>query len=131
MRIWSEWDERDQVLTLYTEDCALTDANSVREWAGLVTAQLASHGKRALLLICVDGVKIHPSAAPLYGVAAKEILTKHALAWARYGRSGSRAIIAVEALNRGMDPHLFDTRQSAIAFLKAPGSQRSLTEERR
>jgi hypothetical protein len=45
------------------------------------------------------------------------------LDWAHYGERGSRGIIAVEAMKLGVDPHLFDSRSSALAHLKMPHSR--------
>lgn len=124
MKVTVEWSESEGVATVFHDNVHIATEADVEEWKGQLFPQLEALyerlGKRPLVLVCIDGVKIEPAIAPEYGKGARHIGEVLSAKLARYGNpTVVRAIIAKEAVKQGYKANLFETREEAKRYLLA------------
>jgi serine/threonine protein kinase len=118
---FAKWDPKEQVIDLWVKPgvVGLSDA-SIDTWYRQLSIQLEHLGRKAPMLICIDGAMIPPSRAEKFGALAKQLIGRFGTYYARYGKPDTiRTIVIVEAMNQGYKPNLFETREAALAFLRS------------
>ena len=123
MKVEVFWSELERVMLILTHDVVLGTAEAVGEFKEAIIPTLRARKQKMPLVVCIDGMTIRPSAAQLYGDAAKEIVS-YATAFARYGKAGTvQMVIAAEAMRNHLHPHIFDTRAAAVGFVRAAAAK--------
>jgi len=123
MKIEVFWSEEEGVMLILAHDVVLWNAESVGQFKEAIVPTLRARNQKVPLVICMDGMTIRPSAAQLYGAAAKEIVS-YATAFARYGKAGTvQMVIAAEAMRNHQHPNIFDTRAAAVGFVRAAAAK--------
>lgn len=96
----------------------LHDSADVDEWARRVNVELARFGERVDLLICLDGLHVHPAASRAFGAVRAKVLSTHARHSVRYGADKWTATsVNTSRVLYGAEANIFDTRDQALAAL--------------
>lgn len=110
----------DDVIEAFFDDVTLANVEDVNRWEGDVRLQLASYGRKVLLLICLDGLVVKPSVTAAFGVARSSVLADHAIASVRYGGDGwTRMSIHTSAVRYHTHGDVFPSRETALTALLA------------
>ena len=110
----------DDVVETFFDDVVLAAVEDVKRWEEDVRLQLASYGRKVLLLICLDGLVVKPAAAAAFGVARSAVLAEFAIASTRYGGDGwTRMSIHTSAVRYHTHGDVFPSRDTALKALLA------------
>ena len=97
---------------------SLIRAEDVEEWDRRVRAGLSRFEGQVDLLIGLDGLRVKPAAARLFGEARAAVLQEFASRSFRYGADlWTATSISTSAVLDGADHNLFTTREEALEAL--------------